>query len=232
MNRLIKLNKDCPKGCWQNCEYSSECLAQARNSHPVKSIVSFGRLILGRLPQKNKADCQLKRPYNLIHPVTKYKFSCISKKVFVLDQHIGKPLFEIQTVHLEVSPYPWFSHNLKDDKGGVITELTFLPELERRACGTYDNHAILIELSEDHKEIAMLFFENMGIYQNELLQRWNTGKLVVEVEIKPLLGMETDKRPSKKCMHTNVYMNTLFKRVKSMFSSLMSPREKEPLRYV
>ena len=32
VHRFIWGKKDCPKGCWQNCEYSTECFAEAKDN--------------------------------------------------------------------------------------------------------------------------------------------------------------------------------------------------------
>jgi hypothetical protein len=229
MNLFTKNMINCPKSCLQNCEYSEECLSKARgfrNSFiglifsKLGAIIGFGKTNLRRSFRKNEADeYQPTESYKLIHPVAKYKFSCTNNSSFALIQHIGKHLFEIQTINLELSPFPLkFSHILKDDMDGIITTLTFLPEMDRKACGTYNNHAILIELSEDCKEITMLLFEDMGIYQTELLQRWNVGKLVVEVEIKPLLVKKPCNLPQEKCIYTNVYIEALYNKFKKLFS--------------
>lgn len=236
MNLFTKGMINCPKCCLQNCEYSEECMAKARSVRnsliglifsKLKAVISRGKLVLGRLIRKERAyDFQFAEPYKPIHPTAKYKFSRTNDTAFVLDQHIGKRLFEVQTVHLKVSPLPlMFSHSLEDDKGGIITTLTFLPELERRSCGAYNNHAMLLELSEDCKELTMLVFENMGIYQTELLQRWNVGELVVAVEVKPLLeDIRADKHSSEKCSHNNVYVYALYKSL----TRLVSLGKKEP----
>ena len=229
MNLFTKDMINCPKSCLQHCEYSAECLAKAKggDNSPIgfifsklRAVISRGKLVLGQLIRKERADnFQFAEPYKPIHPAAKYKFSQTNKSAYALDQHIGKRLLEVRTVYLKESPLPlMFSHSLEDDKGGRIATLTFLPELERRACGAYNNHAMLLELSEDCKELTMLVFEDMGIYQTELLQRWNAGKLVVEVEIKPLLDIRADKHSSEKCIHNNVYMYALYKSIAKLFS--------------
>jgi len=229
MNSFIKNMINCPKCCLQNCEFSSGCLSKARGFRnsliglifsKFEAVISRGKTNLLRSFRKNEANgYQPTESFKPIHPAAKYKFSRTSNTSFTLVQHIGKQLFGIQTIHLKLSPFPlMFSHSLIDDKDGIITTLTFLPELERKTCGAYNNHAILIELSEDFNEITMLFFENMGIYQTELLQRWNVGELVVEVEIKPLLGKKPCNFPQEKCIYTNVYIEALFKKLKKLFS--------------
>jgi len=153
-----------------------------------------------------------------IHPVAKYVFYCNNNAFFVSDQCVGKDIFDIRKLKLEIFPLPMmFSHRITDDRGGVVTTLTFLPEMQRRASGEYNNHAMLIEITEDCNELTLLFFENMGIYQCELLQRWNAGKLVIEVEIIPLLERKTEERRLMKCIHNNVYIHTLFNLVKRLF---------------
>jgi len=229
MNLFTKNMIDCPKCCLQNCEYSSDCLAKIRgvNNSFIGLILSKlsgafirGKLILKRLFCGDGAyGYQPTESYKPIHPAAKYKFSRTSNTSFVMVQHIGKQLFGIQTIHLELSPFPlMFSHKLKDDKDGIITTLTFLPELERKACGAYDNHAILLELSEDCKEITILLFENMGIYQTELLQHWNVKELITEVEIKPLLDKRLGKLSQENCIYTNVHIDALYKDLKKLFS--------------
>jgi len=229
MNLFTKNMINCPKSCLQNCEYSEECLSKARgfrNSFiglilsKFEAVISRGKTNLLQSFRKNEANgYQPTESFKPIHPAAKYKFSRTSNTPFTLVQHIGKHLFEIQTIHLKLSPFPLtFSHSLIDDKDSIITTLTFLPELERKACGAYNNHAILIELSEDFNEITMLFFEDMGIYQTELLQRWNVVELVTEVEIKPLLDKRLGKLPQKKCTYTNVHIDALYKHLKKLFS--------------
>jgi hypothetical protein len=185
-----------------------------------EAIISRGKTNLRQSSRKNEADeYQSSESYKPIHPAAKYKFSQTSNTSFTLVQHIGKQLFGIQTINLELSPFPLtFSHSLIDDKDSIITTLTFLPELERKTCGAYNNHAILLELSEDFNEITMLLFEDMGIYQTELLQRWNVGELVTDVEIKPLLDKKSCNFPQEKCIYTNVYIEALYNKLKKLFS--------------
>ena len=225
MNRFIRLNKDCPKGCWQNCEYSSECLPKLTGIDiwfifsKVKAIISRSCLILKWLFKCRADDYKSTKPYRPILPSAKYVFSRTNKTEFVLEQHIGKQLFDIQTIFLEESPLPMmFSHSINDDRGSVIATLTFLPDFKRKACGGYNNHAMLIGLTEDRDKMTLLFFENMSIYQTELLQRWNIGRLVIEVEIMPLLEINTGKRLSEKCIYTNVHLYTLLKNLKKRLS--------------
>jgi hypothetical protein len=229
MNLFTQNMINCPKCCLQNCEFSSDCLGKIRGSHnsliglilsKLRGVFIRGKLVMRRLFWRDEAyGCQPTESYKPIHPVAKYKFSRTSNTSFALDQHIGKRLFETQTIYLEKSPLPFmFSHNLLNDKGGLITTLTFLPELNRRACGAYKNHAILIEVSENCEEITLLFFEDMGIYQTELLQRWNVGELITEVEIRSLLDKRLGNLPQEKCIYTNVHIDALYKSLKNLFS--------------
>ena len=226
MNKLMRGFLNCPKCCLQNCEYSAGCLdnTKVRNSprgfifSKGRQVISRASIILRRLLRKDGADdYQAAEPYEPIHPAAKYVFSRTDNGTFDLDQHIGRRLFGVRAVHLKESPFPlMFSHSLEDEKGRIITSLTFLPEFERQACGTYNNHALLVELSEDSNEMTLLVFENMGIYQTELLQRRNAGELVVGVEIKPLLDERAGKRHSERCTDNNVQWYTLFETIKKL----------------
>jgi hypothetical protein len=48
---------------------------------------------------------------------------------------------------------------------------------ERRACATYGDDAMLIELSEDWRRLTILFYEGLGRYVSSLLTVWNHGLL-------------------------------------------------------
>jgi hypothetical protein len=55
---------------------------------------------------------------------------------------------------------------------------------ERRACATYGDDAMLIELSEDWRRLTILFYEGLGSYAPNLLMVWNHGLLEDTIVLK------------------------------------------------
>jgi len=188
-------------------------MKQASSQTLARSIFGAVKSILEKLLSKGeKDDSNTKEAVKPIHPAAKYVFRRTEGTAFALVRRTGKHLFELETVHFSPNIFPLVSsHIMSDSERRTITLLTFLPELERRACGTYGTHAMLVELSRDDNELTVMLFENMGIYQTELLQRWNVNKLVTAVEIKPLLNMKAERHGKKKCPDTNVHVYALCK---------------------
>jgi hypothetical protein len=56
-----------------------------------------------------------------------------------------------------------------------IAKFRLTPEC--RACATYGDDAMFIELSEDWRRLTILFYEGLGSYASSLLTVWNHGLL-------------------------------------------------------
>ena len=57
MDKYKKLNEKCPKSCWQNCEYSTECLTKLNTyddddwvNGQIDMLIPFLKNILSAIP--------------------------------------------------------------------------------------------------------------------------------------------------------------------------------------
>jgi hypothetical protein len=116
--------------------------------------------------------------------------------VYVRGSMAGKKYVGFRSTVQNLPGHRSFSHTIELDKGRTVTGLNLVPEYPRKAYGDYNGDGLLIEFSEDWKNITMYFFRGMSKQSASLFQKWTADAdelaLTVDADALPL-PLETKK---------------------------------------